>query len=57
MNTIELLNTEYIRSNRTIETIHIKETENTVYVYNYEGIHFRLFNDLVRLIHFFSIWY
>lgn len=54
MNTLELLNTEYIRSSRTIETIYIKESEKTVYIYNYEGTHFRFFDDLTRLIHFFQ---
>ncbi len=54
MNKINQTDLHYIRSNRTIETIHIKNIDKVVYVYNYEGIHFRVFVEIIDLIHFFQ---
>lgn len=54
MNTINQIDTYYLRASRTVETILIKNKQKTVYVYNYEGNHFRLFSKLVDLINFFK---
>lgn len=55
MNRIQLLHTEYIRPNRTIETILIyKNTlEKLLWIYNYEGIHFRVFDKKDDISNFF----
>ena len=52
MNTIKQCTVDYIKSNRTVETITIDEK--VVYVYNYEGNHYRLFLDVLELIQFFQ---
>lgn len=52
MNTISQKTVDYLRGSRTIETIDL-EGKN-VYVYNYEGIHFRLFLNVLALIQFFE---
>lgn len=56
MNTITLLDTDYLQSNRTIESILLsdKKGEKLVFVYNYRGVHFRLFLSLSQLINFFN---
>lgn len=54
MNIINQADTHYLRPDRTIETIYIKNIDKVVYVYNYEGIHFRVFTDIIDLIHFFQ---
>ncbi len=54
MNIINQIDTHYLRPNRTIETIFIKNIDKMVYVYNYEGNHFRLFTKLIDLIRFFQ---
>ena len=56
MNTITLLDTDYLRPNRTIESILLSNNkgEKLVFVYNYEGVHFRLFLSLSQLIDFFN---
>ena len=46
--------TEYITSNRTLETISLDGSDTYLYVYNYKGVHFRLFMDLVELAQFFQ---
>ncbi len=55
-NLIRAIETDYIRPSRTIETILIskEKKEKVVYVYNYEGVHFRLFSDILELIKFFN---
>lgn len=55
MNTIEFSNVEYIRASRTIETLRLKNSERIIYIYNYEGTHFRFFTDLIGLIQFFQL--
>ena len=55
MNTINQIEIHYLRTSRTIETIAIENLNKVVYVYNYEGNHFRLFkhtNDLIRFFQF-----
>lgn len=59
MNNIEAIQVEYLRPSRTIETILItdRDDENLsklVYVYNYEGVHFRVFNEIVELASFLN---
>ena len=47
--------TTYITPNRTLETISVNGSDAYFYVYNYKGIHFRLFMDLVELAQFFQL--
>lgn len=56
MNRIIPITTEYITPSRTIEIFHLIrfEEKTQVYVYNYEGKHFRVFVSLVDLIQFFE---
>ncbi len=57
MNKITPLEVEYIRSSRTIETIEFSQGDKfkILYIYNYEGIHYRLFGSLILLIQFFEL--
>ncbi len=57
MNKITPLEVEYIRSSRTIETIEVSQGDKLkiLYIYNYEGIHYRLFGSLILLIQFFEL--
>lgn len=56
MNTLLALNVDYLRPSRTIETILIsnKISEKVVFVYNYEGNSFRVFDNVITLINFFE---
>ncbi|MGY6521454.1 MAG: hypothetical protein ACXIUD_06990 [Mongoliitalea sp.] len=56
MNKIIPITTEYITPSRTIEIFYLKRFEENrqVYVYNYEGKHFRVFVSVVDLIQFFA---
>ncbi|MCZ4318759.1 hypothetical protein O4H26_07140 [Aequorivita viscosa] len=47
--------TAYITPNRTLETIRVDGSDAYLYVYNYKGVHFRFFTDLVELAHFFQL--
>jgi hypothetical protein len=49
MNTITLLGTNYLRPNRTIESIILsnEKVKKFVFVYNYEGVHFRVFESIL----------
>lgn len=51
MNNFNVIQTEYLRSDKTIETILItdKKYSKLIYVYNYEGLHFRVFNEILEL--------
>ncbi len=55
MNEIQPINTDYLRSSRTIETILVsnEDTSNVFFVYNYEGYSFRLFENHSDLVFFF----
>ncbi|MCB1144819.1 MAG: hypothetical protein KDK54_21405 [Leptospiraceae bacterium] len=57
MNEIICLETEYIRSDLTIEVLLIQDKislkTRVVYIYNYQGIHFRVFDSLLGLSQFF----
>jgi len=56
MNKLITISTEYLRPSRTIEIINLVRYEESrlVYVYNYEGTHYRVFFDLKSLIQFFE---
>ena len=58
MNTIETLQTNYLnRDCRTVDTIllinELKESK-VVYLYNYEGIHYRIFENILELSKFLT---
>lgn len=48
------VSTDYLRPNRTIETIHFSEKNATFIMYNYQGVHFRLFATKIQLNNFLS---
>jgi len=52
---IRTIDTNYLRSSRTIETILVSDfnTERIFYVYNYEGYSFRVFETVLHLMDFF----
>ncbi len=56
MNKFRSINTEYLRSSRTIETVEVcnSNTKKLFYVYNYEGNSFRIFDNVLNLIDFFE---
>ena len=47
--------TDYITPSRTLETITYGGSDKILYIYNYEGIHFRVFNGLLELAQFFEL--
>lgn len=47
--------TTYITPDRTLETISLDWNDKCLYIYNYKGVHFRLFMDLVELVQFFQL--
>lgn len=57
MNKIIPITTEYLSTSRSIEILNLVRFEDSkqVYVYNFEGKHFRVFDSLVDLIQFFEI--
>lgn len=56
MSTIRCIDVSYIRPSRTIETISVTKGVDSkiLYVYNYEGYSFRLFDSVLSLIDFFQ---
>ena len=56
MNEYIAIDVSYLRPSRTIETILLKKDneKRIVYVYNYEGVHFRVFNSVIDIIRFFD---
>lgn len=56
MNRILPLYTEYITPSRSIEILKLtfQEESKIVYVYNFEGNHFRFFDSILSLITFFE---
>lgn len=57
MNKIIPISTEYLRPSRTIQVLNLVDFElsQQVFIYNYEGTHFRFFESLLDLILFFKI--
>lgn len=55
MNNLNVIDTDYIRSSRTIETIIVSNdlVSKVLFVYNYEGYSFRVFDSHIKLINFF----
>jgi len=55
-NNINIIEIEYIRASRTIETIVVSDNqhEKLLYIYNYEGTSFRCFGSLLGLVQFFE---
>ena len=55
MNNFETINTEYLRASRTIETVLVstKNSSALFFIYNYEGVSFRVFKTHIDLINFF----
>ncbi|HBG92832.1 MAG: hypothetical protein A2X54_06340 [Nitrospirae bacterium GWF2_44_13] len=59
MNSVEQIEESYLRSNRTVETILLTDLSNSsrqkiVYVYNYEGYHYRVFDNVIELTKFLN---
>lgn len=58
MNTIKQLKVEYIElASRTLETILLtneKKQQKVVYLFNYEGLHFRIFESFIEVSNFFN---
>jgi hypothetical protein len=56
MNSFKIINTDYLRSSRTIETVLVSNatTEKVFWIYNYEGWFFRVFENLLDMMKFFD---
>jgi len=56
MNNLKVIEVEYLRADRTIETILLskKKKEKVMYVYNYQGWFFRVFDNLMDIMNFFD---
>ena len=56
MNTINTLRTTYLQSNRTVDTIKLENEEATkyFYLYNHEGLLYRLFDSKTAISDFFN---
>ncbi len=56
MNSFSSINIIHLRSDRTIETILVsnKKAEKVLYVYNYQGWFFRVFDNVLDLMNFFD---
>lgn len=56
MNNFQSIKTEYLRPSRTIETVLVtrENLSKVLFIYNYEGNSFRVFENLLGLLHFFQ---
>jgi len=56
MNNFTAIQVSYLRPSRTLETILLEKgnVKRIVYVYNYEGVHFRVFNFITDILQFFN---
>lgn len=56
MNKYTAINVSYLRPSRTIETILLENgsKKRVVYVYNYDGVSFRVFDFIVDILNFFN---
>lgn len=54
MNQIQTIDTDYLRANRSIDTVLVTKghLSKTLWIYNYEGIHFRVFDTLLGVFNF-----
>ncbi|MFB9053280.1 hypothetical protein ACFFVB_09335 [Formosa undariae] len=55
MNTYRAIKVEYLRASRTIETVLVTNgnLNEVFFIYNYEGVSFRVFKSHLDLINFF----
>ena len=55
MNILKTISTEYIRASRTLETVLVsnKNISDVFFIYNYEGVSYRVFKTQWDLIGFF----
>jgi hypothetical protein len=55
MNEFKTIETEYLKASKTIETVLVsnKKLSGLFFIYNYEGISFRVFKTHLDLINFF----
>jgi hypothetical protein len=59
MNFISQIQVNYLRPNRTIETYLLIDKKDydkckVVYIYNYEGYHYRIFENVIELSNFLN---
>lgn len=56
MNTIFTLDTDYLKPDITIETVFVCSRNNSklFLVYNYQGLHFRVFEKISDILHFIN---
>ena len=59
MNILQVIQVDYINyASRTLETIMLSDKNNNiqkiVYVYNYEGVHFRIFDNILEVSKFLN---
>lgn len=56
MNKVQTIDTEYLRSDRTIDKILVYQGvfSKIFWIYNFEGIHFRVFEKLLDVHNFLS---
>lgn len=56
MNNIKTIDSEYIRSNRSIDTILVSKGNSckTLWIYNFEGVHYRVFENLLDIFGFLN---
>lgn len=56
MNKYTAINVSYLRPSRTLETILLenKNEKRIVFVFNYDGVHFRIFNFINEILQFFN---
>ena len=56
MNTFQAIHAEYLRADRTIETILVKNKnhERIFFIYNDQGCHFRVFENVLDIVDFFA---
>jgi hypothetical protein len=56
MNDIETIKTFYIRNSRTLEStvVSSRNEKKLFFIYNYEGLHYRLFDSKIEVRKFFN---
>ena len=56
MNKYSAIDVSYLRPSRTLETILLENKKNKriLYVYNYEGVNYRVFNFIKDVLQFFN---
>jgi hypothetical protein len=59
LNIIDQIQTNYLRPNRTIETLLLwdeidSNVAKVIYIYNYEGYHYRIFENVIELSNFLN---